>query len=142
MFLLIFFLNQLQKKRKKFFFRDIIIIFFVEMDLLNQSSLQGERPSFSYYGKKIIVPLIGDILFIMYNSDFYYMLVTKVQQKPGKTGTIITGLNLQQKGFSAGSMGPAFIKSRSDFSIAEPVKSFDINPKDRKINMTFKIYDF
>ena len=98
--------------------------------LLNDPKPNGDRYSFQYYRKTIVVPVVGDILRIEYtNFSTYYILVTNVVFGEGKDGIMYMGNVLKQKEMDGYGYSPSLLRSRTDFEITN--RQVTINPKDK-----------
>ena len=100
-----------------------------------------QRESFNYYGKDIPIPIPGDIIYINYsNFSSYFIEISSVELGAGKKGTAYKGYILNQKGFSQGTLGPAFVKSKDDFERSG--KSVTVYPKEKSRVLQLIIWDF
>ena len=102
------------------------------------------RKSFTYYGKEIPIPEVGDVVVVWFtNFDMRYIEITKVECDSGKCGTIYTGNILKQKDCSVGMYNPSVVKSKDNFEpLLTPegrVKIIKINPKDKNRIFSIKI---
>jgi hypothetical protein len=91
----------------------------IALDLIGQPKPVGDRDSFSYYGKEIPIPEVGDIIRVSRFVDSY-ILVREVVLGNGKEGTYYKGNLLGQKGMETG-MAPAFLKGRDDFQVTSKI---------------------
>lgn len=119
------------------------------VDVINQNKpqrmLDDKKPTvqnatFTYYGKTLDIPNIGDILLVdMWNFGSYYILITQIEFGSGKKGTFFRGIQLGQKGMTSG-FAPSSLRSRNDFELKNVRTTF--YPKDKKSYIGYKVTDW